>query len=162
MQEYAPNVKLMTLRIYTAFGVSQTPIIFKLKRRQMTSAQSICFTFQSGSIQILSDSISSMYCSNFTFQSGSIQIWGFSFWIRPYPHFTFQSGSIQIWGFSFWIRPYPHFTFQSGSIQITLLRPWVCTSHTLHSNLVLFKWRSGSFCYRSWGPLHSNLVLFKW
>ena len=25
MQEYAPNVKLMTLRIYTAFGVSQTP-----------------------------------------------------------------------------------------------------------------------------------------
>ena len=25
MQEYAPNVKLMTLSIYTAFGVSQTP-----------------------------------------------------------------------------------------------------------------------------------------
>ncbi|EFU77436.1 hypothetical protein HMPREF0381_0671, partial [Lachnoanaerobaculum saburreum DSM 3986] len=34
LQEYAPNVKLMTLRIYTAFGVLQTPIIILFKRRK--------------------------------------------------------------------------------------------------------------------------------
>lgn len=34
LQEYAPNVKLMTLRIYTALGVSQTPIIILFKRRK--------------------------------------------------------------------------------------------------------------------------------
>ena len=105
----------------------------------MTSAQSICFTFQSGSIQILSDSISSMYCSNFTFQSGSIQI--VSGKSIEYGGFTLHSNLvlfksyktilrqlisklyIPIWFYSNSVgrhraRDAKNFTFQSGSIQM--------------------------------------------
>ena len=151
----------MTLRIYTAFGVSQTPIIFKLKRRQMTSAQSICFTFQSGSIQILSDSISSMYCSNFTFQSGSIQI--VSGKSIEYGGFTLHSNlvlfkfypsspsltvlislhsNLVLFKFTCFcpdINFIKYFTFQSGSIQIRMSQCIIRIQITLHSNLVLFK-----------------------
>ena len=75
----------------------------------------------------------------FTFQSGSIQMVSGQKNLRMHRHFTFQSGSIQIFSNNIFALSDYTFTFQSGSIQMLFNRSVKFFILSLHSNLVLFK-----------------------
>ena len=84
----------------------------------MSTAFSVFFTFQSGSIQIEKSVTKSTSPVIFTFQSGSIQIIDGAKGLASFVTFTFQSGSIQM-GFnkpltSFLIKLYIPIWFYSN------------------------------------------------
>ena len=97
----------------------------------------------------------------FTFQYGSIQIISQANVNNVKLLFTFQYGSIQIereLNFQILLQ---EFTFQYGSIQIARQERRRDSHFYLHSNMVLFKlgFLKPSQTIRS--DLHSNMVLFK-
>ena len=97
------------------------------------------FTFQSGSIQIVTVSFNILFAQFFTFQSGSIQISVKQMFEFDKISFTFQSGSIQInqeKGINIENELYIPIWFYSNLTGITEIDNDITT---LHSNLVLFK-----------------------
>ena len=136
-------------------------VLFKCLIEIQSLLVHLCFTFQSGSIQMESYNEYVENFLNFTFQSGSIQITVAPFTVLFISIFTFQSGSIQIFLCSKLLNFVPAFTFQSGSIQIDRCANQRLWGRTLHSNLVLFKFANIYHYSTSFRTLHSNLVLFK-
>ena len=85
------NVSLQCLKI-----LHSNLVIFKSNLFNSSSTSSICFTFQSGDIQIASMYNTLNGVPSFTFQSGDIQINSVRHTVLKVVVFTFQSGDIQI------------------------------------------------------------------
>ena len=100
----------------------------------------VTFTFQSGSIQILPLLVFTVSTSTLY-----IPIWFYSNGVSQSTVHAYLVLYIPIW-------------FYSNTVKRGKQKP---PTWTLHSNLVLFKWRKWSRIRHHRVPLHSNLVLFK-